>query len=342
MSSLFGFLLFSFAVNAALIVPFINLLYKLKFQKNSRKSTDVLGALTPVFNALHLSKVGTPIGGGLLIIVTTSILYLIVLSLLKLMGATITSVYPLEQEIKVIFTTFILFGLLGLYDDIIKFFGVKTKGVGLSAREKFIIQIILSAGIAWYLYYQMGIHFINVPYFGVVEMGLLFIPFATFTITAFANAVNITDGLDGLASGLLMIALLALVVLSLSILDTPITLFLSLWLGGLIAFLYFNTYPARIMLGDVGSLAFGATLAVIGLLLGKVIAITVVGGLFVIEITSSLLQILSKRFFHRRIFPVSPAHLWLQKIGWHEAKIVARAWLAAIILAIFGLWLAFL
>ncbi|MFH0943390.1 MAG: phospho-N-acetylmuramoyl-pentapeptide-transferase, partial [Candidatus Beckwithbacteria bacterium] len=128
--------------------------------------------------------------------------------------------------------------------------------------------------------------------------------------------------------------------LSASILDTPLSFFLALWLGSLISFLYFNVYPARIWLGDVGALAFGATFAVVGLLLGKVMALLIIGGIFIIEILSSFLQLLSKKFTGKKLFPVSPLHLWLQLIGWEEPKIVTRAILAGIMLAIFGVWLA--
>lgn len=137
-----------------------------------------------------------------------------------------------------------------------------------------------------------------------------------------------------------MITLFALWFLSASILDTPLSVFIALWIGSLIAFLYFNVFPARIFMGDVGALSFGATIAVIGLLLGKIIAVAIVGGIFVVEIITSLLQLSSKRFLHKKILPVAPLHLWMQKNGWEEPKIVMRFWLAAIMLAIFGLWLA--
>jgi phospho-N-acetylmuramoyl-pentapeptide-transferase len=214
--------------------------------------------------------------------------------------------------------------------------------VGISWKLKLIVQVLIGLAIGWYLYSRLGISIINIPYFGVVDLGLFFIPFSSFIIVAFSNAVNITDGLDGLAGGLLMITLFALIILATSILDTPITLFIALWLGGLLAFLYFNTYPARITMGDVGALSFGATLAVIGLMLGKIIAVTIIGGLFVVEISSSLLQMFGKRYLGRRLLPLSPIHLWLQSIGWEEPKIVTRAWLAAIILGLLGMWLAFL
>lgn len=342
MNTLLGFLLFSFTINAALIIPFINLLYNLKFQRPGRRTADFLGTVNSVFNRLHRKKAGTPVGGGLLIILSTIFLFMLVTSTLKLIGAPMGSVYNFRAEVNVVFATFILYGLLGLYDDVIKFFGKTSKLVGISWRIKLFGQIVIGLGIGTYLYRSLGISIINIPYFGVLDLGWFFVPFAAFILTAFSNAVNITDGLDGLAAGLLMISLFALIILATSILDTPITLFLALWLGGIIAFLYFNTFPARIFLGDVGALSFGATLAVIGLMLGKIVAVTIIGGLFVLEISSSSLQMFGKRYLGRRLLPLSPFHLWLQSIGWEETKVVTRAWLAGIILALFGLWLAYL
>ena len=123
------------------------------------------------------------------------------------------------------------------------------------------------------MYFWLGINFLNVPFLGQLYLGPLFILYASFVIVAFANAVNITDGLDGLAAGLLLFCLFGLWVLSASILDTTLSIFVALFIGSLIAFLYFNIYPARIFMGDVGALAFGASLAVMGLLLGKTIAL---------------------------------------------------------------------
>jgi phospho-N-acetylmuramoyl-pentapeptide-transferase len=125
-------------------------------------------------------------------------------------------------------------------------------------------------------------------------------------------------------------------------LDVPLSVFIALWLGSLISLLYFNIYPARLFMGDVGSLAFGATLAVIGLLLGKVFTLLIIGFIFVLEIMSSLLQLLAKRYWKRKILPAAPLHLTLQERGWDEPKIVQRAWLIQIMLTLFGLWLAFI
>ena len=222
-----------------------------------------------------------------------------------------------------------------------KFFKIdKTGFFGLRMRHKFTIQWILALIASLMLYFNLGIDIFYVPFLGTFHLGWLYVPLASTIIVSFTNAVNITDGLDGLAVSVLMVALFAFWFLSASILDTPVSFFLALWLGSLISFLYFNIYPARIWLGDVGALAFGASLAVVGLLLGKIMALVVIGGIFITEILTSLLQLLSKKFTGKKLFPVAPLHLWLQLKGWQEPKIVSRALLASIMLAIFGVWLA--
>jgi phospho-N-acetylmuramoyl-pentapeptide-transferase len=338
---LIGLLIFSFTITGVALIPFINLLYKLKFQRLEQKTIDAFGKRTPIFDSLHKQKAGTPIGGGLLVIAVVSLMFLLLFPLLKVFGVEITHIHPLTEQVNILFFSFLSFGMLGLYDDIMKFFKVdSSKFFGLRLRHKFLIQWILAFIIALLLFTNLRIDFVYINYIGIVHLGWLYVPFAAFVIVAFANAVNITDGLDGLASGLLMIALFAFWMLSSSILDTPLSIFLALWLGSLIAFLYFNIFPARIFLGDVGSLSFGATFAVVGLLLGKTLALVIIGGLFVLELLSSLAQLSSKKLRGKKIMPVAPVHLWLQMAGWEEPKIVMRAWLAGIMLAIFGVWLA--
>lgn len=338
---LLGVLLFSFVVTSAIIVPFINLLYQLKFQRAKQESRDVFGVLTPVFNLFHKQKAGVPVGGGLLVVTVVSFLFAALIPILKIAGIDVTSIHSdIITEINILFFTFLSFALLGMYDDIKKFFHLSQQGFfGLRMKHKLLFQIFLALIISFLLYHNLQISFVHVPFIGTFDLGYLYIPFATFTIVAFANAVNITDGLDGLAAGVLMISLFGLWFLSATILDVPLALFIALWIGSLISFLYFNVFPARIFMGDVGSLAFGATLAVVGLLTGKVVALLIIGGIFVVEILSSLIQLVSKKFRKKKVFPAAPIHLTLQKMGWEEPKIVQRAWLLQILLTLFGVWL---
>lgn len=176
----------------------------------------------------------------------------------------------------------------------------------------------------------------------MTSLGFLYIPFAAFVIVAFTNAANITDGLDGLAAGLFLICLGAFLAITSSQIDPSLGIFIAILIGAVGAFLYFNIYKARIWLGDVGSLSLGAILAVVGLLTGKILALAVIGGVFVLEIGSSLLQMVWKKFFKHKLLPASPLHLYLQYRGWDEPKIVMRAWIIGFFFAIVGLYLAFI
>ena len=338
-----GLVLFSFILTSALIVPFINLLYKLKLTR--RKEAPEKGKI-PLFDKLHDIKAGTPVGGGILIIAIVTFTFALLFPFASHMGVYITSSHNLKMEIFIIFFTFISYGALGLYDDLVKMLGKPKQGslgmwFGITRKMKFGLQFVLALVIGYLMYNNLGIKFIHVPMLGeTLFLGWLYVPVAALVIVAFSNAFNITDGLDGLASGLLVICLIAFGALAAGNLDTPLSLFIALWIGTLIAFLYFNVWPARLHLGDSGALSFGAMLAVVGLLTGSIFALVVIGGLFVIEIITSAIQIAGWKLFRRPIFPLAPIHHTFLAIGWEEPKIVMRAWLAGLVLAIFGLWLA--
>lgn len=339
---LLGLLLFTWAATSALYIPFIQLLYKWRMQRLHQKTLDAFDKRTPIFDKFHQKKAGTPVGGGLLIIAITTLLFPLSMLLMKYFWLPITAVYPIGSEIKILLVTFLSFGALGLLDDIKKTFGMTSNFFGLRLRHKLLLEILLAALISFWLIFDLRIDIFYVPFLGVFRMGLWYLPFATLVIISFANAFNITDGLDGLASGVLMIGLAAFWFISGSILDTPLSIFIAIWLGSLIAFLYFNIYPARIFLGDVGALSFGATLAVVGLILGKAPVLVVIGAVFIIEVASSLVQLLGKKFLGRKVMAVAPFHLWLQYKGWPEPKIVMRMWILSIVFAILGLWIALL
>lgn len=343
MQLLLGVVLFSWLMHSMLFIPFIQLLYHLKLRRLDQVTRDMFNKRTPLFDKFHHHKAGTPVGGGLLIIALTTILLPILLLLMYYFWIPITSVYPMASEVKILIFTFISFGLLGLLDDVKKTFGwVKNAFFGLRLRHKLILEIVLAILIGFWLVHDLKIGIVHLPYLGIFHLGWWYVPFAAFVIIAFANAFNITDGLDGLSAGVLVIALFAFWFLSASILDTVLSIFLALWIGGVLAFLYFNVLPSRIFLGDVGALSFGATFAVVGLILGKTPALLIIGGIFVLEVTSSLLQLVAKSMTGKKLFAAAPLHLWLQVKGWPESKIVMRFWILAIVLALFGLWLALL
>lgn len=335
MSLLLGLVILSFFITAILLVPFIDFLYKVKLQRRLQETKDPFNKRTFYFDKFNSWKVGTPFGGGILII--------LVVSILTMWAYGIFSTQLNFWTVGVIIITFVGFGLLGLYDDCKKLInGAKNSFFGLRFRHKFIIQWLIALLIATIMYYKLGYDFIFIRGIGLTSLGFLFIPFAAFVIVSFANAFNITDGLDGLASGLFLICLIAFLAITAQQLDASLGIFIAILIGSVAAFLYFNIYKARIWLGDVGSLALGAMLGVIGILTGKILALVVIGGFFVIEVGSSLIQMIGKKYFKRKILPIAPFHLYLQKRGWDEPKIVMRAWLIGFMFAILGVYLAFI
>lgn len=336
MAQILGLTLLSLAITLILIVPFIDLLYKIKLRRQKQKTVDIFNNPTPFFDKFNAWKVGTPFGGGLLIIIIVSVIFLWSFGVLNV------KVNP--WELFVILFTFIAFGILGLYDDGKKLIsdGSKSSFFGLRFRYKFLLQWAIALVPATILYTKLGYSFLFIRGIGLTDIGLLYIPFAAFVIVSFTNAFNIADGLDGLASGLLLICLVAFLAITYSNLDQGLGFFIAILMGSIAAFLYFNIYKARLWLGDVGSMSLGASLAIIGLLTGKILTVAVIGGVFVLEVGSSLIQILGKKFFNKKIFPVAPIHLYFFKRGWDEPKIVMRGWLIGVMFAVLGLYLAFI
>lgn len=333
MAQLLGLIILSFFITGILLIPFIDFLYKIKFRRRKQTTKDPFNKKTPIFDKFNSWKVGTPFGGGILILVVVTILTMWAYGILG------TDIKP--WELFVILFSFLGFGLLGLYDDAKKLTNLESSFFGLRFRHKFLIQWVLALIIAVTFYTKLGYDYIFIHGFGIVPLGFLFIPFAAFVIVSFANAYNIADGLDGLAAGVLLVCLVAFLAISQQI-DQSLGIFIAILMGSVAAFLYFNIYPARIWMGDVGSLSLGATLAVIGLLTGKIIALAVIGGVFIIEIGSSLIQLIGKKVIGKKIFPASPFHLFLQQRGWEEPKIVMRAWLLGFFFAVLGVYIAFI
>src|SRR3989344_4655991 len=332
MDQVFGFSILSLVITGILLIPFIDFLYKIKLQKNQHHK-DVFNQKIRLFDKLSTWKIGTPFGGGLLII--------FVVTILTLWAYGLFNIDVKFWELFVLLFAVLGFGALGFYDDLRKIFNT-TKGVfGLKFVHKFVLQWALALIIGFIMYFQLGYSFVYVHWFGQITLGVFYTVFAAFVIVSFTNAVNISDGLDGLSTGLLIICLVAFLAMSGSTLDSFLSMFIAILVGSATAFLYFNIYKARLWLGDVGALSLGAVLAVIGLLTGKPLSIALIGGVFVLEVGSTLLQILSRHFLNRRILPATPIHVYFVKRGWEEPKIVMRAWLLGVVFALLGLYIAF-
>ena len=334
MTQLLGLVFLSFIVTSIFMVPFIDLLFRLKrrFEKIQKEKTKK--SETPIHDQLMKGDEDTPSGGGILLV-----------SILVILSLGYTSFSPTVDKVSLLILLFTLisFGSLGLADDI-KFIVTRRKGkfLGLGRRKMLLIQIGLALVISGMLYFMGGLNNFYISGLGNFVISFWYIPLAAFVIVAFANAYNISDGLDGLSAGLLLICLFAFLALTSQGLDLTLASFIGIWIGLLFAYLYFNVWPARIFLGDAGAFAFGATLAVVGLLTGKILALAIIGGMFIIIVASSLIQILSKKIFKKKVLPVSPIHMYFKYIGWEEPKIVSRFWLAGGVFAILGLWIALL
>lgn len=335
MIELLGLVLLSFVATAIFLVPFIDFLYYLKkrYKKPIPKGYD--NSNTPITNRLLAGKDDeTPVGGGILLLAI-----IVVLSL----GYAYFQNFHIPNDLLILIFSLVSFGIIGLSDDVNHIVtAISGKYHGLRGRYILILQIIFAVLIATALYFVVGFNNFYIAHLGNFVLGLWYIPLAAFVIVAFSNAYNISDGLDGLSTGLLIICLLALLGLASANLNLNLAQFLGIWIGTLFAFLYFNIYPARIYLGDAGAFAFGATFAVVGLLTGKLLALGVIGGVYVLIVVSSCSQIFFRKFFHRKLFPVAPLHMLLVYIGWKEPKVVMRLWLIQALFAIFGLWLALL
>lgn len=233
-------------------------------------------------------------------------------------------------------------GAVGLLDDIINLRGGKGTA-GLNFKIKLLLTSLIAAGLSYWFVYKLGYTSLHIPFGGDVSLApLLMLVIFIFVIIATANAVNITDGLDGLAGGLLVTAYATFALIAFLQGNFGIAGFCLTMVGVLLSYLWFNIFPARFFMGDVGSFAFGTTLAVVAIMLNAVLLIPVIGLLFVVEVSSAALQLTSKKLFKRKIFLSAPIHHHFEAIGWPETKVTMRFWVLGQVAAVLGLLVAVL
>lgn len=296
----------------------------------------------------HKQKSGTPNMGGIIIAIAVILSCLVCGKFYKSL-----SDYPIYPFL-ICLITYIVFALSGFFDDYIKL----KNGSGLPLFKKLFLQILLTIILVIVLYqsnifFSQGLTTISFPFTkAVLDLGLIYFIFCFLVIIGSANAVNITDGLDGLATGSIISTVSALIVIA-YIVGSPlyagylyvpfvggvaeITIFLSAILGAMLAFLWFNSNPAQIFMGDVGSIPLGASIGIVSILIKQEILLLILGGVFVIEALSVIIQIISFRFFGKRFFLIAPIHHHFEKKGVVESKIVIRFWIISILLALFAI-----
>lgn len=281
----------------------------------------------------HQKKAGTPTMGGLLFVIPTVLITL---------ALVFTNKIELTSNLMIILFVFVGYAFIGFLDD---FLSIKRKNnEGLTTYQKLFLQLVIAL-VFFYLYMKNGgSTALYSSTLGInIEMGWLYGVFLLFILIGASNAVNITDGLDGLAGGLSAIAFIAFGLISIAVGFQEIGIFSFVLLGSLMGYLIFNTHPAKIIMGDTGSLALGAVMAAVAILTHREITLLVVASVFVVETLSVILQIVWMYLFHKKLFMMTPLHHHFEKLGWCETDIVKLFWVIGLILTMagvyFGVWL---
>jgi phospho-N-acetylmuramoyl-pentapeptide-transferase len=302
------------------------LAYRYKFWKKQR-STSTTGEKLEIFNKLHANKFkrNIPTMAGLIFVTAISVVTLFNLN----RGQTYLPLAALLGGAAV-----------GLLDDIINLRSHGTGVAGLRSSFKFAMITAIGLGLGWYFFAKIGIDIVHVPFLGDWNLGWFVVPLFAFVVVATGNAVNISDGLDGLAGGLVSVSYGAFGIIALLQGQFILAGFCFTVVGALLSYLWFNIFPARFFMGDVGSFALGTSLGVVAMLTNTLFLLPVIGIVFVIEAGSSLIQIVSKRVFKRKIFISAPIHHHLEAIGWPETKVTMRFWVISYVAAFVGVLLA--
>ncbi|WP_294385901.1 phospho-N-acetylmuramoyl-pentapeptide-transferase [uncultured Clostridium sp.] len=289
----------------------IPLLRRLKFGQNIREEGP----------KSHLKKAGTPTMGGVMFILSTTIVMFI-------MSDSFT------EKGMVALYSLIAFGFIGFLDDLLKI--LKKQSEGLTAWQKMLLLLIISGAFGYYSYVNLP-HDIVIPFTSFkLPLGMLYVPFVIFVYAAMTNAVNLTDGLDGLASTVSVLVLTFFGVLTFLIKDYSLTIFSVALIAGLIGFLKFNAYPAKVFMGDTGSLAIGGAITTIAIISGYPLLIVIVGGIYVLEALSVIIQVTSFKLTGKRVFKMAPIHHHFEQCGWNEVKVVTVFSIITVILCIIG------
>ena len=317
-ATMIGFLLSS--ILGLLLVP---LLKKIKVQQK----ISVFVAET------HRKKDGTPTMGGLIFIVPTVVATL---------GLLITGKIPYTSNLGIVLLVFIGYAFIGFLDDFLSI--KKHNNEGLTTYQKLFLQVLIAVAF-FYIYMESGgqtswvVGTLHID----IEMGWLYGLAILFVLVGASNAVNLTDGLDGLAGGLSAIAFVAFSLISLMVGFEDIGIFSLILVGSIVGFLIYNTHPAKVFMGDTGSLALGGVMGAIAILTHRELTLLVVAGIFVIETLSVIIQVFWVQVFKRKLFLMTPLHHHFEKLGWEETDIVKLFWVFGLILAmagiIFGVWL---
>lgn len=276
--------------------------------------------------ASHKAKGGTPTMGGVVFV----LIPIVVLFLLDAQAF-------LDPKMQIVIIAYVAYALVGFIDDFI--IVVKKNNNGLSPKLKFAMQSALAI-LLYYLYQRIAPTTLDIPLFNLtLELGPFYFLIIFVMFTAESNAVNLTDGLDGLCAGTVMIALFPMVLFALRQEETSLVIFLLAVIGSLMGYLRFNLHPAKIFMGDTGSLALGGLLAASAMILKKELVLVIIGGVFLLEVLSVVIQVTSYKLTKKRVFKMAPLHHHFEMSGYKETQVVIMFWTLGLIFAFIGLWL---
>ncbi len=315
-------------VCAFLVAPALtHFLYKNKMGKNIRNDGS-----TPIFSKLHAHKSGTPVMGGILIwgtVLTLAILF----SFTQFLSPELYNKFNFlsRKETLLPLGVLVFSALVGLFDDWLDARGKGKKGGGgLTVKHRLAVYTIIALIGALWFYFKLEWDLFHIPFLGGFELGWSYILIFMFVIVATSFSVNETDGLDGLAGGVLLTSFASYGVISFMLEKYDLAVFCGVIVGALLAFLWFNIIPARFYMGDTGSMSLGVTLGVIAMLTNTALILPIIGSVFVLESASVIIQLVSKKFRNgKQVFKSAPIHHHFEAIGWPEAKIVMRFWVIA-------------
>lgn len=316
-----------------------NFLFRNKIGKQIRNSEK-----TPIFSKMHAGKAGTPTMGGILVWGTTAFLVAFfwftdrVLNIDQLSFLNFLS----RRETLLPVGAFLGASLVGLADDWLDSKKMGPDGRGLRFRFKIWLYLLVAAIGAWWFYYKLDFSTVHLPFLGNFDIGLWFLPFFILAVTATSFAVDLTDGLDGLAGGTLMIAFFCFGVIAYMQGRSDLTAMIAVICGSLLAFLWFNVHPARFFMGDTEAMGMGVLLAIVAFLTNSIFLMPLIGFVFMIEALSTLAQFAYRRLFKEKLLMSSPLHHHFEAIGWPEAKVTMRFWIIAAVTGILGMIIYFI
>jgi len=321
------------------ITPFVvRLLHHVKAQKQIRTS----GA-TPIFSKLHKGKAGTPTMGGIIIWGTVLAIAFILFIFNFLFDGVFGYLNFVDRaETFLPIAAMLIAGILGLIDDAFGVLKIGPHNGGLKVSQKLIGYFVLAIIGALWFYYRLEWDVLLIPLIGSVTIGWYYIPFFIFVIVASAFSANETDGLDGLAGGVLLFAYIALTVVAFMLGRFHLATFGAVTIGALIAFLWNNIYPARFFMGDTGSMSLGISMGVIAMLTNTTLLLPLFAPILVLESASVIIQVISKKLRGKKIFLSTPIHHHFEALGWHETRVTMRFWIISAMFAILGLVIFFL